>query len=56
VEGGIDTARVRVIAHGEELSTAVEGDHEAYAWERRVRLGVIVDDDSKVARAEHELR
>jgi len=56
VEGGIDPARVRVIAHGEELSTAVEGDREAYAWERRVRLGVVVDDDSRVARAEPEPR
>ncbi|HSN72835.1 MAG TPA: OmpA family protein [Steroidobacteraceae bacterium] len=41
---GLDSDRTRVIAHGEDLSTAPEDDTDAYAWERRVRLGVVVTD------------
>jgi outer membrane protein OmpA-like peptidoglycan-associated protein len=39
--GGAQPDSIRIAAHGEQLSTAVKGDMEAYAWERRVSLSVV---------------
>jgi len=40
IVGGAAPDSIRVVAHGEKLSTAVKDDLEAYAWERRVSLSV----------------
>jgi outer membrane protein OmpA-like peptidoglycan-associated protein len=50
VESGLEAARVSVFAHGEALSTAPTGDADAYAWERRVTLGLIDGREGRVAR------
>jgi len=39
--GGAAADNIRIVAHGEQLSTAPKGDLEAYAWERRVSFSVV---------------
>ena len=41
IVGGAQSERIKIAAHGAELSTAVKGDLEAYAWERRVSLSIV---------------
>jgi len=41
LESGLPDERLRLVAHGEELSTAAAGDADAYSWERRVRVGLV---------------
>jgi outer membrane protein OmpA-like peptidoglycan-associated protein len=40
VRGGATPEQIRLSAHGEDLTTAAKDDLEAYAWERRVSLGI----------------
>jgi outer membrane protein OmpA-like peptidoglycan-associated protein len=52
IVGGVAPDQVKVAAHGAELSTAVQGDMEAYAWERRVSLAIVSPTNSaQVAQA-----
>jgi outer membrane protein OmpA-like peptidoglycan-associated protein len=39
--GGLDPTRTVIVAHGEAESTALPGDADAYAWERRVTLNLV---------------
>jgi len=52
IDGGALPEQIKLSAHGEDLSTAPEGDLEAYAWERRVTLSIQPLTDVAVARAE----
>ena len=52
IDGGASPEQILVYAHGEDLTTAPEGDLEAYAWERRVTLAIGPTSNSVVARAE----
>jgi outer membrane protein OmpA-like peptidoglycan-associated protein len=52
IDGGAHPEQIVVLAHGEDLSTAPEGDLEAYAWERRVTLSLQPAGSLAVARAE----
>lgn len=52
IDGGASPEQILVYAHGEDLTTAPEGDLEAYAWERRVTLAIGPSSNSVVARAE----
>lgn len=49
IVAGANPDNIRIAAHGEGLSTAPEGDMEAYAWERRVSLSVTAKGDNQVA-------
>jgi outer membrane protein OmpA-like peptidoglycan-associated protein len=40
IDGGAAPDQIQMSAHGEDLTTAPEGDLEAYAWERRVTLSL----------------
>lgn len=40
IQGGATPEQIRLTAHGEDLTTATQGDVEAYAWERRVSLAI----------------
>lgn len=42
-EKGIDRSRVSYTAYGSDLSTAYQGDLEAYALDRRVKIDVVLD-------------
>lgn len=49
-EKGIDRSRVTFTAYGSDLSTAYQGDLEAYALDRRVKIDVVMDTaDNSVA-------
>lgn len=37
---GVDSLRIKVAAHGSDKSTALKGDYEAYAMERRVDIEI----------------
>lgn len=50
VKGGLPSERIQLTAHGESQSTALAGDQEAYAWERRVSVAIRTTADSKVAK------
>jgi outer membrane protein OmpA-like peptidoglycan-associated protein len=50
--GGAAADNIRVVAHGEQLSTAPKDDLEAYAWERRVSLSVTSNAPAQVANAQ----
>lgn len=52
IDGGATPEQIVVSAHGEDLTTAPEGDLEAYAWERRVTLSIKPTTDVAVARAQ----
>jgi len=52
IAGGLDPTRLVVVAHGESDSTALAGDQDAYAWERRVTLSLVVPAGQSVARLE----
>jgi outer membrane protein OmpA-like peptidoglycan-associated protein len=52
IDGGAAPEQIVLSAHGEDLTTAPEGDLEAYAWERRVTLSIQPSTDVAVARAE----
>lgn len=52
IRGGASPERIQVSAHGEDLTTAPQGDLEAYAWERRVSLSIRPAATPAVARAE----
>lgn len=50
MKGGLPAERIQLTAHGEGQSTALPGDQEAYAWERRVSVAIRTASDSKVAK------
>lgn len=50
-ERGISENRITWFAHGSSLSTAYNGDLEAYAMERKVKIEVYVEDNESVAAA-----
>jgi outer membrane protein OmpA-like peptidoglycan-associated protein len=52
IDGGAEPTQIHVAAYGEDLTTAPEGDLEAYAWERRVTLTLRPAAPTAVARAE----
>lgn len=57
IRGGATPEQIRLSAHGSDLTTAQQGDLEAYAWERRVSLSIRpvsmqADATPAVARAE----
>lgn len=52
IDGGAAPEQIRLSAHGEDLTTAPEGDLEAYAWERRVTLLIRPASESAVAHAQ----
>jgi outer membrane protein OmpA-like peptidoglycan-associated protein len=52
IDGGAAAEQIVLSAHGEDLTTAPDGDLEAYAWERRVTLSIQPGTDVAVARAE----
>ena len=52
MDGGAAPEQIVLSAHGEDLTTAPDGDLEAYAWERRVTLSIQPRTDVAVARAE----
>jgi outer membrane protein OmpA-like peptidoglycan-associated protein len=52
IDGGATPEQIELSAHGEDLTTAPDGDLEAYAWERRVTLSIQPSTDVAVARAE----
>jgi len=49
IVGGAKPESIRVTAHGEQLSTAIKGDMDAYSWERRVSLSVLPAPQAQVA-------
>jgi outer membrane protein OmpA-like peptidoglycan-associated protein len=51
LNGGASPEQIRLSAHGEDLSTATEGDLEAYAWERRVSLAIRPNATTQVAQS-----
>lgn len=52
IDGGAAPDQIQLSAHGEDLTTAPEGDLEAYAWERRVTLSLRPITQGVVAKAE----
>jgi outer membrane protein OmpA-like peptidoglycan-associated protein len=50
MKGGLQAERIKLTAHGESQSTALPGDQEAYAWERRVSVAIRTTSDGQVAR------
>jgi outer membrane protein OmpA-like peptidoglycan-associated protein len=50
MKGGLPTDRICVTAHGDNNSTALPGDREAYAWERRVSMALCASPEGKFAR------
>lgn len=50
MQGGLQAERIEVTAHGESQSTALPGDQEAYAWERRVSVAIRSVPDGQVAK------
>jgi outer membrane protein OmpA-like peptidoglycan-associated protein len=50
IQGGLEPERIQVAAHGETRSTALSGDEEAYAWERRVSVAIRTANDTQVAK------
>jgi outer membrane protein OmpA-like peptidoglycan-associated protein len=40
IRGGAAPEQIQLSAHGSDLTTALKGDLEAYAWERRVSLSI----------------
>jgi outer membrane protein OmpA-like peptidoglycan-associated protein len=52
LDGGAAAEQIQVAAYGEDLTTALSGDIEAYAWERRVTLSIKPMTDSAVANAQ----
>lgn len=40
IVGGANPDNIRIMAHGERLSTATKNDMDAYAWERRATLSI----------------
>ncbi len=52
IKGGVAPEQIQVVAHGEDSTTAQEGDLEAYAWERRVSLSLRPLESGTVARSE----
>lgn len=50
IEGGLRAERIQLAAHGESQSTALPGDQEAYAWERRVSVAIRAAADGQVAK------
>ena len=51
ISGGADPQQIALSAHGEDLTTAVKDDVEAYAWERRVSLSIRPTTDASVAQS-----
>jgi outer membrane protein OmpA-like peptidoglycan-associated protein len=52
IRGGASPEQIRLSAHGEDLTTAPEGDLEAYAWERRVSLYIRPAETAAVAQSQ----
>lgn len=52
VRGGAAPEQIRLAAHGEDLTTAAQGDLEAFAWERRVSLSIRPNAPAAVARTQ----
>lgn len=52
IRGGAAPEQIQLTAHGSDLTTAPQGDLEAYAWERRVSLSIRPTATSAVARNE----
>jgi len=52
VKGGAVPEQIRLAAHGEDLTTAAQGDLEAFAWERRVSLSIRPSAPAAVARTQ----
>ena len=52
IRGGAAPEQIQLSAHGSDLTTAPQGDLEAYAWERRVSLSIRPTATSAVARNE----
>jgi outer membrane protein OmpA-like peptidoglycan-associated protein len=52
IDGGADPGQIAISAHGEDLTTAADGDMEAYAWERRVSLSIRPVGETSVARTQ----
>lgn len=52
MKGGAAPGQIQVSAHGEDLTTAPQGDLEAYAWERRVSLSIRPNTTTTVARSQ----
>ncbi len=52
LRGGAREQQLQAMPHGAELSTAVAGDLDAYAWERRVSLAISSAAPESVASAE----
>lgn len=50
LQGGLQPERIQLTAHGENQSTALPGDQEAYAWERRVSVAIRMAPDAQVAK------
>lgn len=48
--GGLPLERIQLAAHGESKTTAIDGDTEAYAWERRVSVAIRATEDAKLAK------
>lgn len=51
IVGGAAPDKIRLTAHGEQLSTAAKDDMEAYSWERRVSVAVMTSTPTQVAQA-----
>lgn len=44
-DAGVDAARIAAYSHGASLSAARQGDLQAYAWERKVDIKVLLPDN-----------
>jgi outer membrane protein OmpA-like peptidoglycan-associated protein len=51
IRGGAAPERIQLAAHGEDLTTAPQGDLEAYAWERRVSIAIRPTSTTAVAQS-----
>jgi outer membrane protein OmpA-like peptidoglycan-associated protein len=51
IGGGAAPEQIRLFAHGEDLTTASQGDTEAYAWERRVSVAIRSTQPAAVAQS-----
>ena len=51
ISGGAKPEQIRLTAHGADLTTAQNGDTEAYAWERRVSISIASKKTGAVAQA-----
>jgi outer membrane protein OmpA-like peptidoglycan-associated protein len=51
IRGGAAPERIQLAAHGEDLTTAPQGDLEAYAWERRVSISIRPTSTTAVAQS-----